>query len=60
MMALERSSTPLKHLILGNARSLMRQMSDARAESTPAVMAYNLKQVSKVMGAAWMHQSLRE
>lgn len=49
----------IKHLILGNARLLMRHTSGARAEFSLAVMAYNLKRAFNMKGAAWMHQALR-
>jgi hypothetical protein len=64
MMALRRQTVEhpfasIKHLILGNARLLMRHTSGARAEFSLAVMAYNLKRVFNMKGAAWMHQALR-
>ena len=64
MMALRRQTVEhpfasIKHLILGNARLLMRHTSGARAEFSLAVMAYNLKRVFNMKGAAWMHQTLR-
>jgi transposase len=64
MMAIRRQTVEhpfasIKHLILGNARLLMRHTSGARAEFSLAVMAYNLKRVFNMKGAAWMHQALR-
>ncbi len=64
MMALRRQTVEhpfasIKHLILGNARLLMRHTSGARAEFSLAVMAYNLKRAFNMKGAAWMHQALR-
>ena len=64
MMALRRQTVEhpfasIKHLILGNARLLMRHTSGARAEFSLAVTAYNLKRVFNMKGAAWMHQTLR-
>lgn len=64
MMALRRQTVEhpfasIKHLILGNARLLMRHTSGARAEFALAVMAYNLKRVFNMKGAPWMHQALR-
>ncbi|WP_082572209.1 IS1182 family transposase [Variovorax sp. Root434] len=64
MMALRRQTVEhpfasIKHLILGNARLLMRHTSGARAEFSLAVMAYNLKRVFNMKGATWMHQALR-
>ncbi|WP_422086596.1 hypothetical protein [Variovorax sp.] len=64
MMALRRQTVEhpfasIKHLILGNARLLMRHTSGARAEFSLAVMAYNLKRVFNMKGAPWMLQALR-
>lgn len=64
MMALRRQTVEhpfasIKHLILGNARLLMRYTSGARAEFALAVMAYNLKRVFNMKGASWMLQALR-
>ena len=64
MMALRRQTVEhpfasIKHLILGNARLLMRHTSGARAEFSLAVMAYNLKRVFNMKGALWMLQALR-
>ncbi|WP_225616758.1 IS1182 family transposase [Variovorax sp. 38R] len=64
MMGLRRQTVEhpfasIKHLILGNARLLMRHTSGARAEFSLAVMAYNLKRVFNMKGAPWMHQALR-
>ncbi|WP_440534583.1 transposase [Variovorax sp. YR566] len=64
MMALRRQTVghpfaSIKRLIFGNARLLMRGTRGARAEFSLAVMAYNLKRVFNIKGAAWMHQALR-
>ena len=64
MMALRRQTVEhpfasIKHLILGNARLLMRHASGARAEFSLAVMAYNLKRVFNMKGAPWMLQALQ-
>lgn len=49
----------LKHQILGNARLLMRGLRGASAECSLAVLAYNLKRVVNMKGAAWIHQALQ-
>lgn len=49
----------LKHRILGNARLLMRGLKGARSELSLAVLAYNLKRVFNMKGAAWMQQAVR-
>lgn len=49
----------LKHLMLGNARLLMRGLDGARSELTLAVMAYNLKRAFNMKGAAWMRTALQ-
>jgi transposase len=64
MMALRRQTVEhpfasIKHLILGNARLLMRHTNGARAEFSLAVMAYNLKRVFNMKGAPWMLRALQ-
>lgn len=64
MVALRRQTVEhpfadLKHRILGNARLLMRGLDGARSELSLAVLAYNLKRVFNMKGAAWMHQAVR-
>jgi transposase len=64
MMAIRRQTVEhpfatIKHQILGNARLLMRGMKGAQAELGLAVLAYNLKRVFNMKGAAWMHQALQ-
>ncbi|MDI1240018.1 MAG: IS1182 family transposase [Polaromonas sp.] len=49
----------LKHLMLGNARLLMRGLDGARSELTIAVLAYNLKRAFNIKGAAWMRTALQ-
>ena len=49
----------IKYRILGNARLLMRGLSGARSECSLAVLAYNIKRVFNMKGAAWMHQALQ-
>jgi hypothetical protein len=64
MMALRKQTVEhpfadIKHRILGNARLLMRGLQGARSELSLAVLAYNLKRVFNMKGAAWMHQAMR-
>jgi hypothetical protein len=64
MMAIRRQTVEhafatIKHQILGNARLVMRGMKGAQAELGLAVLAYNLKRVFNMKGAAWMHQALQ-
>lgn len=49
----------IKHQIMRNARLLMRGMQGAKAECSLAVLAYNIKRVFNMTGAAWMHQAIR-
>ena len=49
----------LKHLMLGNARLLMRGLAGARGELAIAVMAYNIKRAFNMKGAAWMRTALQ-
>ena len=44
----------IKEHILGNARLLLRGMQGARAELSLAVLAYNIKRVINLKGAAWI------
>jgi len=64
MMALRRQTVEhpfdsIKHRILGNARLLLRGMRGAQTEFSLAVLAYNMKRVFNMKGAAWMHQALQ-
>jgi transposase len=47
----ERPFAVLKHLILGNARLLLRGRAGAKTEMSLATMAYNLKTMINVLGA---------
>lgn len=49
----------LKHVILGNARLLLRGLQGAKGELSLGVLAYNLKRVFSMKGAAWMTQAAR-
>lgn len=49
----------LKHVILGNARLLMRGMRGAKGELSLAVLVYNIKRVFSLKGGAWMTQAAR-
>ena len=46
----ERPFAVLKHVILGNARFLMRGVAGAKVEMSLATMAYNLKTMTNVLG----------
>jgi transposase len=48
----------IKTQILGNARLLMRGLRGAKAELSLAVLAYNFKRVSNILGNRQMHQVL--
>ena len=47
----ERPFAVLKHVILGNARLLLRRVTGAKVEISLATMAYNLKTMISVLGA---------
>lgn len=47
----------LKHVILGNARLLLRGLQGAKAELSLGVLVYNLKRVFNMKGGAWMAQA---
>lgn len=62
-MALRRESAEhpfanLKYGILGNARLLLRGLNGARGEMALAVLAYNFRRASNVLGVHAMHQRL--
>jgi hypothetical protein len=46
-------------VIFGHPRLLMRGLSGARAEIGIATMAYNLKRITNVLGAAKLTKALR-
>jgi transposase len=48
----------IKYRIFGHPRLLMRGLNGARAEIGIATMAYNLKRITKVLGAEAMAQKL--
>jgi transposase len=49
----------IKYRILGHPRLLMRGLSGARAEIGIATLAYNLKRLTNVLGAAKLTKALR-
>lgn len=49
----------LKHLILGNARLLLRGLEGARSELSIAVLAYNLKRAFNMKGGTWIRQAVQ-
>ena len=49
----------LKHVILGNARLLLRGLQGAKGELSLGVLVYNLKRVFSMKGGAWMTQAAR-
>jgi len=64
MMKLRRSTVEhpfadLKHRILGNARFLVRGKRGATAETSIAVLAYNLKRVFNMKSGPWMIGALQ-
>ena len=48
----ERPFSVLKHIIFGNARFLLRGLTGAQTEISLATMAYNLKTMLNLLGAA--------
>lgn len=64
MMVLRRQTVEhpfdfIKHRVLGNARLLLRGKAGAAAELSLAVLAYNLRRVVNMKGAAWMRLALQ-
>lgn len=49
----------IKDRVLANARLLLRGLQGARAELSLAVLAYNVKRVFNMKGAAWMRQAMQ-
>jgi len=49
----------LKHVILGNARLLLRGLQGAKGELSLGVLVYNLKRVFSMKGGAWMTRAAR-
>jgi hypothetical protein len=50
----------IKYRIFGHPRLLMRGLSGARAEIGIATMAYNLKRITNVLGAAKLTEALQK
>jgi len=55
----EHSYATIKYRIFGHPRLLMRGLSGARVEMGIATMAYNLKRVTNVLGAAKFTEALQ-
>jgi hypothetical protein len=55
----EHAFATIKYRILGHPRLLMRGLSGARAEIGIATLAYNLKRLTNVLGAAKLTKALR-
>lgn len=65
MMRLRRSIVEhpfatIKYRIFGHPRLLLRGLAGACTEISLAVMAYNLKRIANVLGAAHVAQALQE
>jgi Transposase DDE domain len=48
----------LKYRIFGHPRFLLRELNGARTEMSLAVMVYNLKRMTKVLGASQLRAPL--
>lgn len=64
MMRLRRSTVEhpfdfLKNRVMINGRLLLRGLEGATAETSIAVLAYNIKRTFNMKGSTWVHQALR-
>ena len=59
MQTVEHPFASIKRCIMGNARLLMRGLRGAGAETSLAVLAYNIKRVFNMNGSEFMTQALR-